>query len=208
MRNFPEAIQHVEAAVSIIQQRLAWLQAQQAILSGQPADKGKGRAAGGDADEETARRPAPLIPEVPPTSVEEAALEIEDLQGLLTSLQDKAWLFSAIQGSAQHGSRALTLCPSVRPACVGTPRRQISDLKSEAQDSDASLRALANLRNAAPVTTEGFGQPTPAANGASGAAPAAPEAPAAVHDLTNLVRKRRPAAEAPAEKRPKPEEQA
>jgi len=89
-RKFPEAIQHVEAAVSIIQQRLAWLQAQQAILSGQPANKGKGRAAEGDAGEEAARRPAPLIPEVAPTSIEEAALEIEDLQGLLKSLQDKA----------------------------------------------------------------------------------------------------------------------
>lgn len=89
-----------------------------------------------------------------------------------------------------------------------TSLRQIFDLKSEAQDSDASLRALANLRNAAPVTTEGFGQPTPMTNGALGAAPAAPEASAPVHDLTNLVRKRKPAAEAPAEKRPKPEEQA
>ena len=89
-RKFSEAVRLVDDAMNCIRQRLTWLAAAKAQLEGAPRDKGKGRADETDgADGATAARKPALVPEVPPATAEEAAVEMEDLQGLLESLKDK-----------------------------------------------------------------------------------------------------------------------
>ena len=93
------------------------------------------------------------------------------------------------------------------------PAFQADDLRS----SEQSLKALADFQSQGPVTTTGFGA-APTSGGASAAAASgatvtngfgtatvdATAPPQPVHDLSNLVRKRKPApADDDAAKRPK-----
>ena len=217
-RQFVEAGRHIEDAIQSIRKRLKWLESVKANLEGAPRDKGKGRAndyddvaANSEVSEDCHRRPRAIVPEPVPASTEEAAVEIEDLQGLLASLRDKVRARSRECEPATKASRVQQelinrgpLSRSVRVAVRRANHVQAEDLRAEAAESEASLKALAALQQRGPTTTIGFApDPGSAAAPAAAAPAAAATSDAGVHDLSGLVRKRKPATEDDVLKRPK-----
>jgi hypothetical protein len=99
-----------------IRRRLAW-------LDGPPQDKGKGRATDGGDDDATAAPPvrAALVPEKRPSTADEIAVEKEDLEGLLASLQNKVRKTARPSPSVCHDTRTLTRVG--RPAPGGRSQR-------------------------------------------------------------------------------------